>query len=71
VHLHDKVPVLILHVLKADIPQYTGIVNEHVYPAESLDSRVDDGFAVLYTVVVCYRLSACSFDLVDDGIGSL
>lgn len=70
-HLHDQIPVLVLHVLETDIPQDTGVVDEHVYPAESLDGRLDDLVAILDRVVVGDCLAAGGGDLVDDGVGSL
>lgn len=70
-HLHDQIPVLVLHVLETDIPQDTGIVDEHVYPAESLDGRLDDLVAILDRVVVGDCFAAGGGDLVDDGVGGL
>lgn len=67
----DQVPVLILHVLEADIPQNTSIVYEDIDAPEAVDSGLDDGFAILDAVVVCYGLSALGTDLVDDGISGL
>lgn len=69
--LHDQVPVRILHVLEADVAQNTGIVDEDIDPAESLDGSVDNGLTILHGVVVCYSFSSCGLDLVDDNIGSL
>jgi hypothetical protein len=71
VHLEDQVPVLVLHVLEADVAQDTGVVDEHVDAAEGLDGRVDDLVAVLDAVVVGDGLAARGLDLVDDDIGGL
>lgn len=67
----DQVPVLVLHVLEADIPQDTGVVEKHIDAAKVLDSGIDDALAVLDAVVVGYRVTASGADLVDDHIGSL
>lgn len=71
VDLHDQVPILILNVLKADISQDTGIVDEDIDSAESADGSLDDALAILDRVVVGDGLSARGLDLVDDDIGSL
>jgi hypothetical protein len=71
VDLEDQVPVLVLHVLEADIAQDTGVVDQDVDPAERLDGGVDNLLAVLDAVVVGYCLAACGFDLVDDNICGL
>ena len=67
----DEIPVLILHVLEADIPQDTGVVDEDIHSAEVLNGCVDNRIAVLDAVVVCYSLAASSSDFVDNHIGSL
>ena len=67
----DQVPVLILHVLEADIAQDTGVVKENIDATEVLDGGVDDTGAVLDAVVVCDRLTTGGADLVDDDIGGL
>lgn len=68
---HDQVPVLILHVLEADITEDTSVVEEHINAAEGLDGSLDDSVTILDTVVVSYGLTASSFDLVDNDISSL
>lgn len=70
-HLHDQIPVIVLHVLEADIPKDAGIIDEYIYPAKSLDSRVDDSIAVLDGVVVGDCLAAGSLDLFNNDISSL
>lgn len=67
----DEIPVLVLHVLEADITQDTSVVQEDIHTTEVLDSRVDDGFPVLDAVVVGGRLAAGSSDLVDHDVRSL
>jgi len=71
VDLEDQVPVRILHVLEADVPEDAGVVDEHIDASEALDGRVDDLLAVLDRVVVGHGLSAGGLDLVDDDIGGL
>lgn len=70
-YLHDKIPVLVRHVLEADVAENASIVDEDVNPAESLDGSLNDSIAILHAVVVCNGLSPCSFDFVDNDIGSL
>lgn len=70
-HLHDQVPVLILHVLKADIPQNASIVDEHVDAAKGLDGSLDNLVAIFDRVVVRDGLAACRSDFVDDSVGGL
>lgn len=69
--LHDQVPVLILHVLQADIAEDAGVVEQDVNSAKGLDGRVNDAVTVLDAVVVGNSLAARGLDLVDDNIGSL
>jgi hypothetical protein len=71
VNLHDQVPVLIFHVLEADIPEDTGVVDEHIDAAEGVDGGLDDLVTILDGVVVGNGVSAGLFDLVDDNIGGL
>lgn len=67
----DEIPVRILHVLKTDIPQDTGVIEEHIDAAKVLDGGFDDSLAVLDTVVVGDRLTSGSPDLVNDYICGL
>lgn len=69
--LVDEVPVLILHVLEANVPEDTGVVDEDVDASIGLDGRVDNLFTLVYGVVVGHGLSAGSLDLIDDDIGGL
>ena len=69
--LDDQIPILILHILETDISQDPGIVDEHIDPPKRLDGRLDDLLAVFNAVVVCDRLAASGFDLVDDYVGRL
>lgn len=67
----DQVPILILHVLEANITQDTSIVNEYINATEVLNSSINNGGTVLYTAVVGDRLSARGADLLNDNICSL
>ena len=71
VDLDDKVPVRILDVLEADIAEDTGVVDEHIDAAESLDGGLNNALAVLDGVIVGNGLAASSLDLVDYNIGGL
>lgn len=64
VHFVDKVPVLVLHVLKADIAEDTGVVNEDIHATEVLDSGVYDGFTILDAVVAGNGLASGGSDFV-------
>lgn len=69
--LDDQIPIFILHILKADIPQDPRIVDEHIDPPKRLDGSLNDPVAVLDAVVVRDRFAASGFDLVNDDIGRL
>lgn len=70
-NLVDQIPILILHVLEADITQDTSVVDENIDPAEVLDGGLNDGITVLNAVVVGYCLAASRSDLLNYYIGSL
>jgi hypothetical protein len=70
-NVHNEVPVLILHVLEADIPKDARVVDQNVDTSEVLDSGLNDLLAICYAVVVGYGFTAGSFYLIDDNIGSL
>lgn len=69
--VHDQVPVLILHVLEADISQDTGIVQQDIDSAKVLDGSLDDLVAIGDTVVVCDGFTARGLDFLNDNICSL
>ena len=71
VHLHDQVPVLVLHVLESDIAENAGIVDEDIDAAERINGSLDDGLAVLDRIIVGDGLAAGSADLLDDDVCSL
>lgn len=67
----DEVPVGILHVLEADIPEDTSVVEQNIDTTEVLDGSFDDGLAVLDAVVVGNRLAAGGADLLNNDICGL
>jgi hypothetical protein len=71
VHLHDQIPVGILHVLEANVSEDSRIVDQDVDSAKGLDGCVDDLVAILDRVVVGNSLAAGCFDLVDDDVCGL
>ena len=66
VYLHHQVPVLIFHVLEADIAQNAGIVDEDINSAKGLDRSLDNLVTVLDRVVVRDGLAASRCDLLDN-----
>lgn len=62
---------MVLHVLEADIPKDTGIVNENINSTKILDSGIDDSVALLNTVVIRNRLASSGFDFGYDDICGL
>jgi hypothetical protein len=71
VNLDDEVPVLVLHVLEADVAQNACIVDEDIDAAKVLDRGVDDLLAELDGIVVGDGLAASLLDLVDDDVCGL
>jgi hypothetical protein len=65
VNLHDQVPIVILHVLEADISEDSGIVDQDVDSAKGLDGRVDDLFTIFDRIVVGNSLASSCLDLVN------
>lgn len=70
-HSHDQIPVLIRHILEADIPQNARIVDQNIYPPEVPYGGIDDALAILDAVVVGYGLAARLFDLLDNFVCGL
>lgn len=70
-NLHDQVPVVVLHVLEADIPEDAGIVDQNVDSAKGLDGRVDDLFTIFDRIVVGNSLASSCLDLLDYYVCSL
>lgn len=71
VDLHDQVPVLIFHVLEADVAEDTGVVDEHIDAAKVVNGSLDDALAVDDIVVVGDSLAAGLLDGLDDSICGL
>lgn len=71
VDLHNQVPVIILHVLEADIPEDTGIVNEYINATKGFDSSLNDLVSILDRVVVADSVASSGLDLLDNNIGGL
>ena len=67
----DEVPILIFHVLEADISQNSRIVEEDIDAAEGINGSLDDLVAILDAVIVGYGLATCLLDLIDDDICGL
>ena len=70
-NLEDQVPILILHVLEADITQDSSIVEQDMYASKALNRSLNDRLAILDTVVIGNSLSSCAFDLLYHSVGSL
>ncbi len=67
----DEVPILIFHVLEADISEDTSVVEEDVDATEGIDGSLNDLVAILDAVIVGYGLAAGLFDLIDYNIRGL
>lgn len=70
-NIHNEVPVLILHVLEADIPKDASVVDQNIDTPEALDSGLDDLLAMCNAVIVGYSFAPCSSDFIHNNIGSL
>ncbi len=68
---HNQIPVLVAHVLEADIPKNTGIVDQDIDSTEGLHGGFDDLVAVLDGIVVGDCFAASGFDLINDDICGL
>lgn len=68
---HDQVPVVIRHILEADIPQDPCIVDENVDAAIGMDCCFDDLLTLDNIVVVGDCLSTGRIDLGHDFVGKL
>lgn len=71
VHLHDQVPVGVLHLLEGDVAQDARVVQQHVHPAEAVHGRLDDLLAVLHGVVVGHGHAALALDLLNHLVGGV
>ena len=70
-NLDDQIPVLIRHVLEADIAQDASIVQEYVYPTKGLDGSVDNSVAIFNAIIIRDSFAPSSSDLVDNHIRCL
>jgi hypothetical protein len=70
-HIDDQIPILVLHVPEADIPQDAGIVDQNVNASEGLNGSLDDELAVQDVVIIRNGVASGGLDLVDNDIGSL
>ena len=71
VNLNYQVPVVVSHILEADIPENASIVQQDVYSAELSDGRVDDSIPVFDAVVIGNGISTRSPYLVDHSVRCL
>jgi len=70
-YIDNQVPIFVCQVLKTDIAQDTGIVDENIDTAVGLDSGFDDLVTIGDAVVVGNGLAACGYNLIDDYICGL
>ena len=68
---NDQVPIGIRHILEADIPQNTSIINEDINSAKCLYCSIDNLLAVLNAVIIGNSSSAGRLDLLYYDIGGL
>ena len=68
---NDQIPVVVGHILEADISQNAGIVEENIDSSELPNSGINDFFAVLHAVVVCDCFASSCLDFINDYIGGL
>jgi hypothetical protein len=71
VNFLDQVPILIFHVLEADISQDTSVVDEDIDSAKRFNSSLNNSSTILDAVVVGNGLSAGLLDFIDNYIGGL
>jgi hypothetical protein len=71
VYSHNQVPILVLHILEADISEDAGVVEEDINAAKIINGSLDDSIAILDAVVVGDGFAACSLDFVNYNIGGL
>ena len=69
--LVNEIPVLIFHVVEANVPQDARVVDEHMDASKRLDRSINDCVSILDTVVVGNSFSASCFNFVDNGVGGL
>ncbi len=57
--LDNQVPVIVCHVLEADIPQDACVIEQYVYFPKLLDGRIDNAVTILDTVIIRNGFAAC------------
>lgn len=67
----NQIPILILHILEADISKNACIVEKDIDPTVVLNGGFDDFLAIFNTVVVGNSFTSCSLDLIDNYISGL
>lgn len=70
-NLVNKIPILVLHVLKANVPQNARIVNENINSTKALYGRINNPLAIGNAIVIGHGLSSILLDFVNDNVGSL
>ena len=70
-NFNDQIPVVVGHILEADISQNAGIVEENIDSPELPNSGINDFFAVLHAVVICDCFASSCLDFINDYIGGL
>lgn len=71
VDFDDQIPVFILHVLEADVPQDARIIDQYIDSSKVLYGCLNYALAIDHIVVVCHGFSAGSSNLIDNDISSL
>lgn len=62
----DQIPILIFHVLKANISKDAGIVDENINTAKGLDGSVNNLVSKLDAIVVGDGVSTLCLDFIDN-----
>lgn len=70
-NLDNQVPILVFHILKADITENARIVDQDVNPSKLLDGSLDDVLSIFDAVVIGNCVSTCSSDHIDNNVGGL
>lgn len=66
--LHDDVPHLVVHVGEGLVPEDTGVVDEDINAAVSINRALHNGIAVRHIGLVSDSLATEFLDLLDDGV---
>ena len=69
--LDDEIPVFILHVLEADVPQDPSVVQEHINSAKLFDGSFDDLLPIFNAVVISDGFASSCSDFFDDYVCGL